>query len=314
MSLDAHAIDKDHVKSLVIPDQLDDLGGESNDNLDISLRQALAVRVSKSLQTTLDVEQLIKLFSQQIKPAIPHEKLGYHNDQASLHISHGRDSRYTQAYQLVVHGEPLGTIEISRKWDFTTEESNIFEYALCSLVYPLRNSLLYRQALLAAHKDALTGVYNRSTLDDSLTREIKLAHRYQRPLAMIILDIDHFKSVNDTYGHAVGDQVIKAIAERTGKCIRSTDILFRYGGEEFVALLSNTDLQGAQLLAERIRAAVEQEQICCGDQTLRVTASLGVAELAANENQAQFFTRADQALYQAKREGRNRVCLAEKTP
>ncbi len=309
MSLDAHALNKEHVKSLVIPDQLDDLG--SGDSLDASLRQALAVRVSKSLQTTLDVEQLIKLFSQQIKPAIPHEKLSYRNDDAALQVTHGRGGRYTQSYELVVHGERLGTIEISRKWDFTAEESNIFEYALCSLVYPLRNSLLYRQALLAAHKDALTGVYNRSTLEDTLTREIKLAHRYQRPLAMIILDIDHFKSVNDQHGHATGDEVIKTIARCTGNCIRSTDILFRYGGEEFVALLSNTDLKGASLLAERIREAVAGKTICCGDTELNVTVSLGVAELAEGEKQAQFFARADQALYQAKNAGRNRVCTAE---
>ena len=170
---------------------------------------------------------------------------------------------------------------------------------------------MYRQALYAAHKDALTGVYNRSTLEENLNREVKLALRYKRHLSMIILDIDNFKAFNDTYGHSVGDKVIKATVEQTVACIRSTDIVFRYGGEEFVILLSNTDIEGTKYLAERIRQSVEQAAIEHENKKLKVTISLGIAELKDGEINANFFARADKALYEAKNCGKNCVKVAK---
>ena len=170
---------------------------------------------------------------------------------------------------------------------------------------------MYRQALHAANKDALSGVYNRSTFEDTLNREVKLAHRYKRSLSVIILDIDNFKNFNDNFGHSLGDQVIKSTANNITSCVRSTDIVFRYGGEEFVALLSNTSVEGAVFLAERIRKKIESSIINFEDQNINVTVSLGVSELNENEQNASFFSRADKALYEAKKTGKNRSCIAE---
>ena len=285
-------------------------GGEPNAERPVSsTRIALAMRVSGVLQTTLDLDQLVGLFSAQIKPAIPHDGLTYHNDQLSAISSQGRKGRHSCGYRLLIDNEPIGEVTLTRRWEFSAEEMKTLEYTLCSLVYPLRNAILYRQALHAAHKDPLTGAFNRSMLDETLSREIRLAQRYKRPLSLLVLDIDHFKRVNDTYGHSTGDCVIKYVADRIASCIRSTDILFRYGGEEFVVLLSNKDTPGAMVIAERIRDSVERTQVHCSGQAIESTLSVGVSALTEQDTHHTLFARADAALYTAKREGRNRCAL-----
>ena len=272
----------------------------------------LALRVSNALQTTLDIEQLVSLFSQQITPALPHDAIAYQNVAAGISIvPKGRKKKHSCKYRLLLNGTPLGEISLFRSWEFGIEESKVFEYTLCSLVYPLRNAIMYRDAIHAAHKDPLTGMNNRSTLEETLTRETRLARRYERPLSLIVMDIDNFKNINDTLGHSAGDCVIRSTAERTATCIRSTDMLFRYGGEEFVILLSNTSAKGASYLAGRIRKAIEHTVSHCKGKTANVTVSLGVATLQIDENEKDFFARADKALYKAKADGRNKVRIAE---
>jgi len=280
------------------------------DNVEIS-GENIASKVSSALQTTLDIETVLTLFSKQIRPALPHDGFTYHNDPLGVSVELGEKSKHLCQYRLLVNHEPLGEINLHRSWEFSNKDRKIFEYTLCGVVYPLRNAILYRQALNAAHKDPLTGVHNRATLEENLDREVKLAQRYERKLSLIILDIDNFKSINDNFGHPAGDRVIKATAEHTLACVRGTDMLFRYGGEEFVILLSNTDLAGANLLAERIRQNISGTQIELEQGAVSVSASLGVAELRVNEMNATFFTRADKALYQAKNSGKNRVCMAK---
>jgi diguanylate cyclase (GGDEF)-like protein len=286
--------------------RLKELNIVAKDKLPATLKQALSLRVSSALQTTLDTVELIELFSQQVKPAIPMEGLSFRNSEYGITAAFGHKSQFHYQYKIQAHGETLGELQISRKWELTDQESTIFEYLLCSLVYPLRNALLYHQALMAAHKDALTGVYNRASFDESLHRECNLSKRHGRPLALIVLDIDHFKAINDQLGHASGDCAIRAIADITAEQIRNTDILFRFGGEEFVILLTDTNMDGALLLAERIRLSIENMQSkCVSGNPLHMTASLGVAQYDTNENGQSLFTRADHALYDAKHAGRN---------
>ncbi|HFE37769.1 MAG TPA: GGDEF domain-containing protein [Gammaproteobacteria bacterium] len=297
-----------HAQNIVTPGSFESISYSPEQSVS-QTKMGLAVKVSSVLQSTLDIETLVKLFSQQIKPAIPHDGFTYHNDPLGLAQHFGRKCKNQCQYRLLVNGEPLGELNLHRRWDFSAEEKKVFEYTLCGLVYPLRNAISYQQALLAAHKDPLTGVYNRATLEESLNREVKLAQRYVRNLSMIILDIDNFKQFNDNYGHDVGDEVIKTTVERTVACMRSTDVIFRYGGEEFVILLSNTDIEGAAFLAERIRESVEETSIHHESGAIGITISLGAAELKPNEMNANFFSRADKALYRAKGLGKNQVCI-----
>jgi diguanylate cyclase (GGDEF)-like protein len=163
--------------------------------------------------------------------------------------------------------------------------------------------------------DALTGVYNRRYMDRRLAEEIARARRQGYSLSCIYIDVDHFKQVNDTYGHQAGDDVLREVAARIKAELRMSDALGRFGGEEFVALLIDADLESASLVAQRIRASVAGQSFLLGDgQGLEVTVSIGVAALdgvdreqAVEEVASALVARADQALYEAKQQGRNRV-------
>jgi diguanylate cyclase (GGDEF)-like protein len=154
---------------------------------------------------------------------------------------------------------------------------------------------------ILAISDALSGVANRRYFDVRYAEERDRAERYKTPLSCLMVDIDRFKAVNDTFGHAVGDQVIQEVARILKKAVRSCDFIARYGGEEFVALLPETDLKEARIIAERIRAGVEELKPPAGIE--QVTVSIGVS-IGLDERLVE---RADQALYEAKRNGRNRV-------
>jgi diguanylate cyclase (GGDEF)-like protein len=156
--------------------------------------------------------------------------------------------------------------------------------------------------------DALTGVPNRRALEAALAREVARAAREGSPLAVAALDVDHFKRVNDVHGHAAGDRVLAAVAERARGALRAGDVLARVGGEEFVALLPGATLEAAVEIAGRIRARIAGEPVAVGEARLSVTASLGCAALLpADADGAALLARADAKLYEAKRAGRDRV-------
>jgi len=161
--------------------------------------------------------------------------------------------------------------------------------------------------------DPLTGCYNRGCLNMRLPQEIQRAARYNRPLSIFMCDIDHFKKVNDTYGHQAGDLVLKEFSKRINNSIRDkVDLLARYGGEEFLVTLPETDLNGALHLAERLRRVISEKKYNIGTKKINITASFGVAgfdsDNAGDEISVDILIRhADKYLYQAKSEGRNRV-------
>jgi diguanylate cyclase (GGDEF)-like protein len=162
-----------------------------------------------------------------------------------------------------------------------------------------------------ASTDPLTGVPNRRTFESVGRREMERARRYAKPFTLIALDIDHFKKVNDTHGHDVGDAVLKDVAKACSAQLRGTDIFARLGGEEFAALLPETDIKAASGLADRLRQGIALQPIFSAKGPLVVTVSVGVAEYTPQETGLdQVLKRADEALYAAKRNGRNRVEIA----
>lgn len=162
---------------------------------------------------------------------------------------------------------------------------------------------------LRAFLDALTGVWNRGALFDLLARELERAQRTQEPLSVAMLDIDHFKDVNDTYGHQAGDEVLRELCERLQKSIRAYDAIGRYGGEEFVVVFPETQVAQAEAQGERLRRIVEASPFILGGGPRTLTVSVGVAT-SGGESMEELLSRADRALYRAKREGRNRVIVA----
>jgi diguanylate cyclase (GGDEF)-like protein len=185
-------------------------------------------------------------------------------------------------------------------------------YAFISLVFELEAAHA-KLNQLSTH-DGLTGIFNRGYLDSRLAVESTRAARSQLLLSVLMIDADHFKKINDQYGHSVGDLVLQKIATACAQCLRPYDTLARYGGEEFVALLPSTSLEQACEIAERVRMAVSELAFTApSGNALHVTISIGVARMLGGEAQTEsVLRRADQAMYEAKRAGRNRwVCQKE---
>lgn len=264
--------------------------------------------ISSALQTTLEFNELIAIFANKIQATIPHTSVEYINDEFELEFKRGAVSRHSCSYALKVEEQQLGELKLTRSQRFGKTELKMLESMLCCLIYPLRNATLFHQALKMAYTDPLTRTNNRAAFNDMVLREIKRASRNQQQLSLIFVDIDHFKMINDQHGHACGDMALSSVAAWIKDSVRGTDVVFRFGGEEFVILLAETNLSDAAIIAERIRADIESHTLAYGMEVLNITASLGVSSLREGDGMDNFIKRADTAMYQAKRTGRNRVC------
>jgi diguanylate cyclase (GGDEF)-like protein len=163
---------------------------------------------------------------------------------------------------------------------------------------------IYRMTIV----DGLTGVHNKRYLLETLEREIPRARRHGRPLSLVMFDIDHFKKINDTFGHLAGDYVLKELAQLVKSRLRPDDVIARYGGEEFGIVLPETPQAGGVSIAEDLRRRIEAHKFVFENETIRVTVSMGVAEQGDSLDVLAFIKASDELLYRAKREGRNRVC------
>lgn len=275
------------------------------ENTDSSEDLEKALRLSGMLQTTLEVTKIIEIVAHELSKLVDYQHISYIHKELNISHTFGKASTHSCSYRLIVSGEALGELVLSRRKKFSKLETSLIETLLCGVVYPLRNALLYQKALEAAHRDPLTGVNNRASMDSSIDREMNLAKRHNTELSLLTMDIDHFKKINDTYGHSMGDCVIKAVAEAATAAIRSSDMVFRFGGEEFVILLSNTGKEGASLLADRLRQKIEDTCIICDGTQVSATVSIGLTCLQKDDTSNDLFTRADAALYHAKDSGRN---------
>ncbi|WP_407276663.1 diguanylate cyclase [Halothiobacillus sp. DCM-1] len=219
------------------------------------------------------------------------------------------------------HGLTLGWCVLASATPFAEETPRIMPLLMNGLGLALNNALLHDDLQRVAALDPLTGIYNRRFGFKRLEEELSRAERNQSPLAAMIFDLDHFKRVNDTFGHLAGDRVLIRAAQLARDLLREGDVILRYGGEEFVIVLPGAGLQDARNVAERVRFAISQAEFPIGgDQSLKVTASIGVC--ATNGKQPisaeALINAADQRLYAAKASGRNRVIadesLQENTP
>lgn len=271
---------------------------------------AVVSQLPALLQTTLILEELVPLFETQLRQLMHFDSFHYHHQAMNCHIDIADQRHHRCNYTLDLNGQYLGELSLTRRHKFSDAQIALLEELLCQLVYPLRNCLLYKQALLSALHDELTGLGNRAAYDKSLQREVELAQRQTTPLSLIVLDIDNFKQINDRYGHSTGDQALKALSRTINQSMRRSDMAFRFGGEEFVLVLSNTDASAATIVAERLRQAVADSHCTDNTKTFRFTVSIGVAELEVDEQAYHLFERADMALYQAKQTGRNLTVCA----
>ncbi len=189
---------------------------------------------------------------------------------------------------------------------FTDDDRELLRSLAAQTTLAVENVELHFQVRRQAVTDELTGLSNHGSFQDLLSAEVEQVRRYHHQVGLIMLDLDNFKSVNDTYGHQQGDVVLRHVARALRDTSRDADSPARYGGEEMALILPHTDLDGSYAIAERLRTAIESLRIPGPDGPLRVTASLGVAASSAGDKDL-LIAQADAALYAAKREGRNRT-------
>lgn len=215
---------------------------------------------------------------------------------------------------------PNNSSEISSQFNFSEEmldeiQKNI-EEIISNFPVPEDNKLdvikkinfMYSQTRYLSLTDALTGLYNRRHFNAELEREFMRSKRYGGNLCIAIIDIDFFKKINDTYGHLCGDYVLKEVAYLILENFRKTDMVFRYGGEEFVVLMTETSLENSLIPLERLRKTIENNNFIFKGEKIKVTISIG-AETNHTESTEEFLNNADKALYQAKQSGRNQTVL-----
>ncbi len=270
------------------------------------LRQQLSLR----LQTSLEAERILELFYNEVQRLVPLSALSYQLASCDLRLELGERASHSAGYRLNHDGEFLGELTFRRNQRFSEDELGQLESLLASLLFPLRNALLYRAALQTALRDPLTETGNRIAMEQTLRREVDIARRNLQPLSVLMVDIDHFKRINDTHGHIVGDQALKAVASALKDSLRNVDMVFRYGGEEFMVLLSSTSREAASMVGERLRLAVLGIQYLVENRAIELSVSLGCASLLPGESMDSLLRRADNALYVSKREGRNRLSMA----
>jgi diguanylate cyclase (GGDEF)-like protein len=212
---------------------------------------------------------------------------------------------------LVVREEAIGTLIVAAKAPsaFGTSVRETLQALANQLAVALANARAVRQLEEMATTDGLTGCLNKRSFLEQMEQKLMAAQRFGRKLSVIVTDLDHFKAVNDTYGHATGDRVLQELGRVLKQVKRETDLVARFGGEEFCILCEETDARGARLLAERVREELQSTEVVTELGSLRVTASLGVATFPDHaRTAAELFAQGDKALYEAKSRGRNQVC------
>ncbi|MNQ62500.1 Diguanylate cyclase DosC [compost metagenome] len=270
----------------------------------------LRQQMTQQLQTSLEPQRILGLFFREVQRLVPLDALRFQHKASDLRLEFGQRGHHSITYNLSHEGQPLGELAFRRNQRFSEQDQANLESLLSALLFPMRNALLYRAATQSALRDPLTGTGNRIAMDQTLQREIDMARRHTQPLSLLMLDIDHFKRINDTHGHSAGDEVLKAVANSIKNQLRNVDMVFRFGGEEFLILLSNTSREAAAMVGERLRYAAQAEDYQADETLIELTVSLGCSTLLPGESAQSLLRRADSALYVAKREGRNRLAMA----
>lgn len=337
MSMNEQALYKEDSDSHLIKPELDEVLTELQQLREKAARLALLNDLHARLANAVDLPSMIDAFSVWLMPLVPHELMAF-DGASSRHqhfccSCHGPERQhivtlaerlFADARQVAllkkwkeeefyVHNWPLdfagcnGIMLILRQErTLTAAEEDVVNEALAVLCEPLQRAMAYEDVFRQAKCDSLTGLANRRIFDERIDPLIDNAQRHGHPLSMVSMDLDHFKQVNDELGHAAGDEVLRQVAATLTAMIRSSDILVRMGGDEFLLLLPDTDLGSARILAERLCRAVDELDIyTAADRRLGV--SIGLSQWQPGMTKEMWLQRVDELLYEAKGKGRNQV-------
>lgn len=304
------------VSKCIINSSLDDA------SIDSTIKKTIEKNTSKNnlshlshlLQLSLDTEKILQLFFKQIKHDFKLSKLLYTNNQGNQNINILLGNKITpvkfniknvKKYELFHQQEYLGELDLISQVKLNPAKTIELKSYINLLILPLRNSLLYTKALKDTRIDPLTQTGNRLALFEDLNYHFNFSTRYNTPLSIIFIDIDFFKQINDQYGHILGDKILINLSQSLKNIIRKSDMVYRFGGEEFVILLENTNQNGVLNLAKKFKAFFNTNKI----HDLNVTISMGIATRDSTDSIESLIDRADRALYKAKAKGRNKFVV-----
>lgn len=299
-------------------------------------RLGLINKLHTRLAAVLDLAGMIETYSVWLTPHVEHELIGYNNRvRSKKHLfcsGHGPLRRSVIAFAEQLMDDEAQQIacfvsqdgHFAHKWLMETADNaglllvlkggraleageiDLVNESLLVLNESLRRALEYEVLFESARRDALTGIANRRVFDEQIKSKMESARRSSRALTMASMDLDHFKQINDNLGHQQGDQVLRQVAAVMDEAVRSTDLLVRMGGDEFLLVMEDTDQKGARILAERICLAIDQLEIWADSET-KLGVSIGLAPWEKNESLDAWMERVDDILYHAKAGGRSRV-------
>ena len=286
-----------------------------------------------------DLQGMIEAFSVWLMPLVPHDLIAYRtSDHTRSHVicsCHGPDRRiamqvandvflsrdcqendycyscgpfYVQQWPMAF-ADNKGCIMLLRRGEsISSDEAQMLDNAVKILGEPMQRALNYEDLFHQARRDILTGLENRRVFEERIGALLESAKRYDHPITIVSMDLDHFKQINDTLGHAAGDDALRNVAQTMAGIVRNADLLVRMGGDEFVLVLPDTDALSAKILADRLCRAVDELAITTGDGS-RLGVSIGLVQWQLGLSLEEWLLRTDEVLYQAKKSGRNQVCM-----
>jgi len=293
------------------------------DSASISLLDGEAFNIVAAKGFSNPAEIMGLSFAKKISPEIPSPNYQSIVDRKSLRLDnvpveypwfiHPKNAiiRSWLVIPLLTRESEIGTLNLDsyKVGSFTAEDQQLGEIFAAQVSIAIDNAMRFAETDKNAKFDALTGLLTRRQLFQQAQRELAQFNPVKHPISMLVLDVDHFKRINDSYGHLAGDMILKSVAEICSNQVRKSDLIGRFGGDEFVIILPNNTIQDAQIAAERIRNAIAENTFSYHGNAISATASIGLATFCDGDDISSVFERADKALLTAKQSGRNRVVV-----
>ncbi len=292
-----------------VPAQVIALDPIPGDRIRSDKKYVRRLQISDLLSRSLDISQIIEAFMAEIDDEVNYCGYQFSCEDIDSCVENGVIAAYNANYRLKIQSQLLGELTFHKRSSFSSHELCELEDLLCALIHPIKNALMYQTALKSAYRDPLTGLNNRTAMEKNLPREIDLAKRHSQSMAILVMDLDGFKQINDCCGHDVGDQVLREVSKVISHVVRNTDLVYRYGGDEFVGGLAQTDIQGAVDVSERIRISIDALDLGDCGASGRVQVSIGITLVRHGDSFLSAFKRADKALYRAKMNGKNQTII-----
>ena len=264
------------------------------------------------LQTTLSINHVIETFHQSLREEMSTCGLEYEYPLLYTHIYQGEKTNFSYNYLIEVENDTWGSIIIYSETDLIPEEKSRLDEYISTIIFPLRNAIQHESAIALAANESNLGLPNWGLLESQITREAKLAIRQKQALSLLLIDIDRFAALKEKNGSLFSDIIIRHVYETLQDTLRDTDILYRFGYDQFSLILSDISAADAAEIAERIRNAVSDHELA-GDENkkVRLTISIGITDLHSDDSVDTLYERAYNALKLAKNSGRNQIKIAD---